>query len=186
MVSIRIGVSPILLPYRWMVNSPLVIGQFLPQLQLTVPDVVAVLPGERAHVQFDIVKEISDMPVLLSFTMNTTSPNSSEAIHSPDIGRTSVDMGGIGVVGVEVGVKIGVSVGAGVGTGVSSTVGVTSPEIGVVGVEVGVKIGVSVGAGVGTGVSSTVGVRAGADVSSSTHPENITIATITTMTTLNP
>ena len=81
------------------------------------------------------------MPVLLSFTMNTTSPNSSEAIHSPDIGRTSVDVG----------------------------------EIGVVGVEVGIKIGVSVGAGVGTDVSSTFGVRAGASVSSSTHPENITI-----------
>ena len=53
MVFILIGASLILLPYIGMVNSPLVIGQFLPQLQLVVPDVVTVIPEERVHVQFE-------------------------------------------------------------------------------------------------------------------------------------
>ena len=106
------------------------------------------------------------MPVLLLFTVNTSSPNSAEAVHSPDIGRASVGMSKIGVgVGVGVGVEIGVSIGVGADTGVSfSTAGV------------GVRI-------VGVGLSVDSGDRVGVDIgaSSSTHPANITTATIANM-----
>ena len=106
------------------------------------------------------------MPVLLLFTVNTSSPNSTEAFHSPDIGRTTVGMGKIGVgVGVGAGVEIGVSIGVGAGTGVSF-----SP------VGVGIRI---VGVGLSVGLGDRVGVDIGA--SFSTHPANITTATIANM-----